>query len=164
MLFSLIQGFLNESFILNIIVRIIYLSRRMSKPTKLPVCPAKTQISLGICPVWSASSLSAWGNLGSLATHWAHSEDIDQTAQMPRLIWVFAWRTCHFVGFVMLRLISYFDVQFKFFAVGFIQSSKVITGAERTHEISSHLLFWCHWHIFATTLDGQVRRAVTTRL
>ena len=40
--------------------------------------------------VWS---LSAWRKLGSLATHWAHSEDSDQTEQMPRLIWVFAGRT-----------------------------------------------------------------------
>ena len=29
----------------------------------------KTQISLGIRPVWSESSLSAWRQLGSLATH-----------------------------------------------------------------------------------------------
>ena len=28
----------------------------------------------------------------------------DQTVRMPRLIWVFAGRTCHFVGFVMRRL------------------------------------------------------------
>ena len=33
--------------------------------------PPKTQISLGIRPVRSESSLSAWRNLGSLATHWA---------------------------------------------------------------------------------------------
>ena len=46
-----------------------------------------------IRPVWSESSLSAWRNLGSLATHWAHSEDSDQTGRMPRLIWVFAGRT-----------------------------------------------------------------------
>ena len=47
----------------------------MSKPTKWPVRPAKTQISLGICPVWSESSLSTWRKHGSLATHclrWAH--------------------------------------------------------------------------------------------
>ena len=31
--------------------------------------------------------LSAWRNLGSLDTHWAHSEDSDQTGRMPRLIW-----------------------------------------------------------------------------
>ena len=35
------------------------------------------------------------------------SEDSDQTGQMPRLISAFAKRTCHFVGFVMRRLIRY---------------------------------------------------------
>ena len=68
------------------------------KTNKIAVRPAKTQISLGIRPVWSKSSLSAWRNLGSLATHWAHSEDSDQTGRMPRLIWGFAGRTYHFVG------------------------------------------------------------------
>ena len=81
-----------------------YLSRNMTKPTKWPVSPAKTQISLGIRPVWSESSLSTWRNLGSLVTHWAHSKDSDQTGRMHRLIWVFAGRTYHFVGFVMRRL------------------------------------------------------------
>ena len=40
----------------------------------MAVRPAKTQISLGIRPVWSESLLSTWRKLGSLATHWAHSE------------------------------------------------------------------------------------------
>ena len=35
------------------------------------------------------SLLSTWRRLGSLATHWVHSEDSDQTVRMPRLIWVF---------------------------------------------------------------------------
>ena len=39
-------------------------------------------ISLGICPGWSEFSLSAWIKLGSLATHWAHSEGSDQTGRM----------------------------------------------------------------------------------
>ena len=56
---------------------------------KMTVHPAKTQISLGIHPVWSECLLSAWRKLGSLATHWVHSEDPDQTGQMPRLICVF---------------------------------------------------------------------------
>ena len=60
------------------------------KPTKWPVRPAKTQISLGIRPVWSEALLTAWRNLGSLATNRAHSEDADQTGRMPSLIWVFA--------------------------------------------------------------------------
>ena len=65
----------------------------MTKPTKWHVRPAKTQISLGLCPVWSESLLSAWRKLRSLATNWAHSIDSDQTGRMPRLIWVFAGRT-----------------------------------------------------------------------
>ena len=48
------------------------MSRLMTKPTKWHVRPAKTQISLGILPVWSESSLSAW--------------------RKPRLFWVFAGR------------------------------------------------------------------------
>ena len=72
----------------------------MTKPAKWHVLPA-THISLGIRPVWSEFSLSAWRKLGSWATHWAHSEDSDQTGQMPRLVWVFAGHTCHFVGIVM---------------------------------------------------------------
>ena len=36
---------------------------------------------------------------------YADSEDwADAQADLPRLIWVFAGRTGHFVGFVMLRL------------------------------------------------------------
>ena len=56
----------------------LYMSRLMTKPTKWHVCPTKTQISLGIHPVWSEASLSTWRKLVSLATHWAHSEDSDQ--------------------------------------------------------------------------------------
>ena len=80
-----------------------HLSCLMTKPTKWHERPAKTQISLGIRPVWSESSLSAWRKLGSLAIYWMHSEDSDQTGRMPSLIWVFVWRTCHFIGFVMRR-------------------------------------------------------------
>ena len=63
------------------------------KTNNVAVRPAKTKISLGIHPVWSESSLSAWRKPESLATLWVHSEDSDQTGQMPRLNWVFAWRT-----------------------------------------------------------------------
>ena len=87
-------------------VTIHYMSRFMKKPTKWPLYPEKTQISLGIRPVWSESSLSAWRNIGSSATHWAHCEDSRQTGQMPRLIRVYAGLTDHFVGFIMKWLIS----------------------------------------------------------
>ena len=49
----------------------------MTKPTKWPVRPAKTQISLGNHPVWSESSLSAQRSLGFRA----HREDSDQTGR-----------------------------------------------------------------------------------
>ena len=69
-----------------------YLSRSMTKPTKWPVHPAETQISLGICPVWSVfavrmkkhwvfnNPLSAsedswadWANArADLSLRWAH--------------------------------------------------------------------------------------------
>ena len=62
------------------------MSRFMNKPAKWHVRPAKTRINMGIHPVWSESSLSAWRMFGSLATHWAHSEDSDLSlrwAHMP---------------------------------------------------------------------------------
>ena len=83
-----------------------HMSRCMTKPTKWPVRPAKTQISLGIRPVWPESSLSAWRNLGSLATHLVHSEGSDQSGWTPRLIWVFAGHTGDFLGFIVLWLKS----------------------------------------------------------
>ena len=70
------------------------------KTTKWLLHQAKTQISLGICPVWSKSSLSAWRTL-SPQLPIEHTPKTDQTGRMPRLIWVFAGRTTHFVGFVM---------------------------------------------------------------
>ena len=83
-----------------------HLSRIVTKPTKWHVRPAKTQISLGIRPVWSEYSLCAhWVAKEPSFLH-ADSEDSDQSGRMPRLIWVFAGRTCPFVGFVMRRLIS----------------------------------------------------------
>ena len=81
------------------------LSRIVTKPTKWHVRPAKTQISLGIRPVWSESSLCAqWVAKDPSFLH-ADSEDSDQIGRMPRLIWVVTGRTCHFVGFVTRRLI-----------------------------------------------------------
>ena len=76
------------------------MSRSMTKPIKWHVRRAKSQISLGIPRVWSESSLSTWTDLGFLATNWARREDSDQSVRMTRLIWVFAGRTGHFVGFI----------------------------------------------------------------
>ena len=59
----------------------------------------------GHSPVWSGSSLCTQWVAKDLSFLHADREDSDQTGWLPRLIWVFAWRTCHFVGFVMRRLI-----------------------------------------------------------
>ena len=55
------------------------------KTNKMSVRPAKTQLSLGICPVWSVFAVRM-KELGPLAAHLVHSEDSDQTGGMPRLI------------------------------------------------------------------------------
>ena len=68
------------------------LSHDMTKPTKW-VHPAKTGISLGICPIWSESSLcTQWVAKDPSFLH-ANSKDSDQTGQIPKLIWVLAGRT-----------------------------------------------------------------------
>ena len=78
--------------IINSMKTVCNVSRVTTKPTIWHVCPAETPISLGIRPVWSESSLSPWRNNKSLATHWAQSEDPDQTGHPPSLIRVFAGR------------------------------------------------------------------------
>ena len=63
------------------------------KTNNVAVRPEKTQISLGIRPVWSKSSVCAqWVAKDPSFLH-ADSEDSDQTGRMPRLIWIFAGRT-----------------------------------------------------------------------
>ena len=83
----------------------LHLSSDITKPTKW-VCPARIQISLGIRPVWSEYSLSAWRKLGSLATHLAHSEDWSDWANAQADLSLRGMHS-HFVGFVMSQLISF---------------------------------------------------------
>ena len=72
------------------------------------MCRAKTQIGLGICLVWTESSLSTqWVAKDPSFLH-ADNEDSRQTGRMPKLIWVFAGRSCYFAGFVVRRLICNF--------------------------------------------------------
>ena len=53
-----------------------------------------------------------WRKLGSLATHWEHSEDSDHTGRMCRLIWVFTGHTVILLvlwwssSFIQVNLIS----------------------------------------------------------
>ena len=66
---------------------------RHYKTNKVIVRPAKTQISLGIRPVWSESLLCTWWVAKNPSFLHADSKDSDRTGRMPRLIWVFAGRT-----------------------------------------------------------------------
>ena len=67
-----------------------YMSRLVTKPTNWHVRPAKTQISLGIRPVWSESSLCAQRVAKEPIFLHADSEDSDVGAQAE---------DTHFVGF-----------------------------------------------------------------
>ena len=87
--------------------QLVQISYSRTKPTKWHVRTAKIQINLGINPDWSESSPSKDIAKDQRLPH-ANSEDSDQTGQTPRLIQVFAGRTGHFVGFVMLQLKYYF--------------------------------------------------------
>ena len=71
----------------------------MTKPTKWPVRPAKTQIILGIRPVWSESLLYALWVAKDPNLLQADSEDSDQTRPMPRLICIFTGCKGHSVFF-----------------------------------------------------------------
>ena len=58
------------------------------KTNKMTLRPAKIQISLGIRPVWSESSLSAWRKLRSLATHWADAQaDLSLRRSHSHICW-----------------------------------------------------------------------------
>ena len=87
-------------------------SHLIIKPAKWPERQAKTYINMGIRPVCSESPLCALRIAKDLKLLHADSKDSDQTGRMPRLIWVNAGRTCHFIGlwccgsYVKLGMIS----------------------------------------------------------
>ena len=73
-----------------IIIKYAPLEPPHDRTNKMTLRQAKTQISLGIRPVWSEFSLSAWRKLSSLATHWAHSEDWSDPADAQADLRAFA--------------------------------------------------------------------------
>ena len=81
------------TFLISLSIRPVY-GPRLDKTNKMSVRP-----------VWSESFLYAHRVAKDPRFLHADSEDSDQTGRIPRLIWVFAGRTGHFAGFVMLRLI-----------------------------------------------------------
>ena len=86
------------------------------KTNKLTVCRAKTQISLGIRPVWSVFAVH-------LKKHWVLSYPLSAQQRLWS-DWVDAqadlslrWAHSHFVGFVVRRLMYSFNTWRKHFAV-----------------------------------------------
>ena len=75
------------------------------KTNIVTVCPAKTQISLGIRPVWSESSLCTQWAAKDLSFLHADSEDWSDWADAQADLSL-RWAHSHFVGFVMRQLIS----------------------------------------------------------
>ena len=88
---------------LNFIIGIIWAASWQNQ--QIGMCAQQRLRSAWASAQSEQSSLSALRKIGFSGTHWAHSEDSDQTGRMPRLTWVFAGRTCHFVGFAKRRLI-----------------------------------------------------------
>ena len=105
----------------------------------MSVRPAKTQISLGIRRVWSESSLSAWRKLRSLATHWEHSEDSDQTGRMPRLIWVFAGRPL--ILLVLSCVGSIVLAAYNSLGICRVWSESSLSGWRKLRSLATH---WAH--------------------
>ena len=95
-------GFLNVSNFVRL--HFSFLSHLMKKPAKW-LCAQRRLRSAWASPQSDQSSLcTLWVAKDPSFLH-ADSKDSDQTGRMPRLIWVFAGCTYHFVGFVMRRLI-----------------------------------------------------------
>ena len=104
---------------------------------------AKTQISLGIRPVWSESSLCAqWVAKDPRFLH-ADSEDSDQTGQMPRLIRVFAGRT---VTSLVLSCRGSYPMQYKEQAVSKdVKHYQHFVSNNRTlifYNLCKSIIFW----------------------
>ena len=101
----------------------------MTKPTKWHVRPAKIQISLGIRPVWSESLLFAWRKLGSLATHWVHSEDWSDWAN-AQVDLSLRWVHSRFAGFVTRQLNDLFTQPRPWSACASAQSDQSLLSAQ----------------------------------
>ena len=101
------------------------MSRLMTKPTKWLCAQRRLRSAWAFAQSDQSSLCAQWVAKDPRFLH-ADSENSDQTGWMPRLIWVFAGRRCHFVGFVMRRL--KFD--------------------QRATAIKLPILFWCEtWRI-----------------
>ena len=112
------------------------------KTNEMTMLPAKTQISLGIHPVWSESSLFAQWEAKDPSFLHADSEDSDWTRQMARLIWVFDGHTDNFVGLVMRWLNSSYCNNPVFWQKGLSKWCRPITDCSIKQKSGATL--FCH--------------------
>ena len=98
--------------------------------------PVKTQISLGIHPVWSESSLcTQWVGTDTSFLH-ADSEDSDQTGRKPTLIWVFAGRT------LTLSVLSYFNESLLFYLQFLVKNLQLSCRLPKSTLLSARMSSW----------------------
>ena len=81
--------------LISMLFRFKQMSRLLTKPTQWLCAQRRLRSESSLCDQWVAKDQRFLQ---------ADSEDSDQTGRMPRLIWVLAGHTCHFVGFLMRRL------------------------------------------------------------
>ena len=124
---------------------------RHDKTNKISVRPAKTQISLGIRPVWSESSLCAeWvakaPELSSCGQrrHWSDWADAQADLSLR-------WAHSHIVGFVMSQLMLVNIISKYWFAKAARRTQCVLnfvpavyendSGCTYSHKMSSHQFY-----------------------
>ena len=79
------------------------MSRDVTKPAKWVCAQRRLKSAWASAKSYQILRCAQWVAKGPRFLH-VDSEDSDQTGRMPRLIWVFAGRTCSFIGFVTSRL------------------------------------------------------------
>ena len=111
----------------------------MTKPTKWHVRPTRSQISLGIRPVWSVSSQCAqWAAKDSSFIH-ADSEGSDQTGRGTCHLWVLSWGGL-FYG--ILGINGFWALSFSL-SFTLVQTRAFLLAREST--CGQHVLNQGHW-------------------
>ena len=85
-----------------------WMKRRMTKSTKCPVRSAYIQVSLCNHTAWS--QLCCWALYMQSMTHsffMRKSKIVIRSLRIRRLIWVFADRKCHYIGFASAKMWSF---------------------------------------------------------
>ena len=125
----------------------------MTKPTKWHVRPAKTQISH---PPSLTSLRCPHEETFGPQLPIERTAKTDQTGRMPRLIWVFAGRIGHIVGFVMRwPTCNYFSCSDYSSTCYILQHCIVWVSTVLAGIPSNYLLFW---QVFQTSGFRQVRQ------